>query len=186
MLFLSALCLVAACAPSSGPPAASAPRASVEWHRLRSTSERLLEAIREGTRKSPTFRAVVEDIESRDVVVYLLPGNCTTATARSCMTFLTRAGGIRYVLVRMSMRQSQPDLIAHVAHELTHAFEVADAPHVVDERTFRTFYEQRNYATCGRACGYETETAVATQRAVRHQLARSRAGTASQIARRRP
>lgn len=168
-----ALCLTAVCLSL----AAETPRAPGERagsrERLRSTNTRIIEAIREGERKSPTFRAVVRDIRSRDVVVYLLPGNCTCTAARSCLTFLTTAEGLRYVLVRTSLRQVQPDVITSVAHELAHVAEVGAAPEIDDVAAFGTFYDRRGYRNCT-GCGYETKEAIATERAVRTELGKFR------------
>ena len=99
--------------------------------RIRTTDGRLQSLIADGIGRSPTFRALVARLERSDVVVYV---HCDARTARGGgrLTFVSSAGGFRYVVVRMGWLPSRAQQIAMLAHELQHAVEIADTPAIVD------------------------------------------------------
>jgi hypothetical protein len=138
--------------------------------RVRTTNSRIRQAMREGQDKASTFRSLLQQLQRSDVVLYIEPGECTCAAARSCVTFVTTAGSTRYLRVIVTLKQLQVEMIAHIGHELRHAIEIAGAAEVVDSRSLRRFYEGRASPSCGRPCGVETEAAVRTQAAVRSEL----------------
>lgn len=138
--------------------------------RVRTTNSRIRRALREGQDKASTFRSLLQQLARSDVVLYIEPGECTCAAARSCVTFVTTAGSIRYLRVIVTLKQIQRELIAHMGHELRHAIEIAGAAGVVDNRSLRRLYEGRASQSCGRPCGFETEAAVRTQAFVRAEL----------------
>jgi hypothetical protein len=138
--------------------------------RVRTTNSRIRQALREGQDKASTFRSLLQQLERSDVVLYIEPGECTCATAHSCLTFVTTAGSIRYLRVIVTLKQIQRELIAHIGHELRHAIEIAGAAEVVDNRSLRRLYQERASQSCGRPCGFETEAAMRTQAAVRTEL----------------
>jgi hypothetical protein len=60
------------------------------------------------------------------------------------LTFLTKAAGYRYVVVRMA-QFSRLQQIAMMAHELQHAVEIADTPAIVDGPSLVREYRQIGY-----------------------------------------
>lgn len=100
---------------------------------VRSADHRINGAVEQGLRDSATFRALVDRINASDVVVYLaadVNGLPTGVDGR--LTFLSAAGGFRYVVVHVNSRLSTPRLVALIGHELQHAREIADTVAIID------------------------------------------------------
>jgi len=130
---------------------------------LRTTDDRLRRLLELGTRTSPTFRALVHRLLESDVVVYLWCDRADTAPSDGRLSFVSAAGGFRYVVVRLVRFHSQERQIALMAHELRHAIEIADAPAVVDDKTLEREYRRIGYlrsaATAARLT-FDTRAAV--------------------------
>jgi hypothetical protein len=109
---------------------------------IRSTDRRLRSLLEHGVRMSPTLRALVARLHASDVVVYLQCDGPSGPDGR--MTFLSTAGGYRYVVVRMA-RFSRAQQIAIMAHELQHAVEIAEAPAIVDGPSLVREYRRMGY-----------------------------------------
>jgi hypothetical protein len=112
---------------------------------LRTTDDRLRRLLELGTRTSPTFRALVHRLLDSDVIVYLWCDRADTAPSDGRLTFVSTAGGYRYVVVRLVRFHSRERQIAIMAHELRHAVEIADAPQVVDDRSLEREYRRIGY-----------------------------------------
>jgi len=112
---------------------------------LRTTDDRLRRLLELGTRTSPTLRALVRRLTNSDVVVYLWCERADTAPSDGRLTFVSAAGGRRYVVVRLVRFHSRQRQIALIAHELRHAVEVADAPDVVDAESLEREYKRIGY-----------------------------------------
>ena len=138
--------------------------------RVRTTNVRIRRALSEGERRSLTFHRLRQAVERSDLVLYIEPGDCTCQAARSCLSFVTSTGGVRYVRVWVSLRQIQLDLVEHIGHELRHAVEIASAPEVISDVTLRRLFEGRAHSSCRVPCGYETEDAQLAEAAVRAEL----------------
>jgi hypothetical protein len=110
---------------------------------IRTTDRRLRALLDDGLRTSPTLRALVARLTLSDVVVYL---RCDGPSERvgGRLTFVSSAGGLRYVVVRMA-RLSRLQQIAIIAHELQHAIEIADAPAIVDGDSLVREYQRIGY-----------------------------------------
>ena len=61
------------------------------------------------------------------------------------LTFVSAAGGLRYVLVRLTRLDSRAQQIALLAHELQHAAEIADTPAIVDGPSLAREYLRYRY-----------------------------------------
>jgi hypothetical protein len=109
--------------------------------RLRLPDRRLLPVVQAGRDHSPSFRALIERLETTDVVVYV---QCARLRPRldGELTFISAAGGLRYVLVRIAWDLALPRKIAILGHELQHALEVADNPDIVSAGTLARAYER--------------------------------------------
>ena len=112
---------------------------------IRTTDARLRTLLNEGLRTSPTLRALVERLQASDVVVYLRCDGEFLSNTDGRLTFLSSAGGYRYVVVRMARLASRVRQIAIMAHELRHAVEIADAPDVVDGPSLVRAYQRIGY-----------------------------------------
>ena len=104
--------------------------------RLRPLTATARTLIARGLAESPTFRALVDRLNRSDVVVYVAEDHFQSKALSGELSFLTRAGGYRYVRVRLQWRSYDIQQIATLAHELQHALEVAERPWIVDDESF--------------------------------------------------
>ena len=109
--------------------------------RLRLADPRLRAVVEAGRQQSPSFRALVDQLEDTDVVVYVQCAALRTGLAGD-LQFLTAAAKLRYVLVRIGWDLPLPRKIAILGHELQHALEVARSPDVVSAATLAAAYER--------------------------------------------
>jgi hypothetical protein len=109
--------------------------------RLRLPDRRMLPVVQAGRDSSPSFRALIERLETTDVVVYV---QCARLRSRldGELTFLAAAGGLRYVSVRIGWDLPLERKIAVLGHELQHALEVAENPDIVSPGTMALAYER--------------------------------------------
>jgi hypothetical protein len=134
---------------------------------LRPEHPELKKMIETGSQQSPTFRHLVEQLDATSLVVYLRFNPCGGAVA-ACLRFVAPQGSARRVLIVLDrFGRSRSDLIALLAHELQHALEIAEAPQVVDDASFRDFYESSGLHV---SAGYETTAATRTTRLVVSEL----------------
>lgn len=110
--------------------------------RIRPLELRMQALVERGMRRSPTFRALAARIEQSDVVVYLLSDVCGPPRIAGRLTFLSAAGGRRYIVVRLRPLSSTLDEVAVLAHELQHAVEIAERPAIVDASSMERAYRQ--------------------------------------------
>jgi hypothetical protein len=138
-------------------------------------------AIERGLRQSPAFRELVERLNRSDVVVYVDEDYFQSKALAGQLSFLTRAGGYRYVRVRLQWRSYDIQQIATLAHELQHALEIAGRPDIVDQesmaRAFSDFGHQRPVVS-GLIESFETTAAIDAGDRVWRELA-GRTGAAS-------
>lgn len=164
-LFVAALCSVvvstaafAGATPDGGP-------------RIRPQDVRIKEALREGAARSTTFRSLLDRIDTGDVIVYVAVNPLIKSNLSGALTWMTSAGGFRYVRASISPDQNLDQMIATVAHELQHALEVVNDPTVTSEGTLVAMYrhigQQNNSASPNR---WETVAAQETGYQVRREL----------------
>jgi hypothetical protein len=132
---------------------------------VRTTDHRINAAVERGLRDSPTFRGLVDRINASNVVVYV------TADAGAMpqgldgqLTFVSSAGGFRYVLVRVKTALAAARLVSLLGHELQHAREIADSEAIVDAPSMAREYTARlGYCTRRRAAGNMFDSRAAVQ-----------------------
>jgi hypothetical protein len=137
---------------------------------IRSTDRRLRMLLDEGLRLSPTLRALVARLHASNVVVYLQCDGPAGADGR--LTFVSSAGGYRYVVVRMA-HFPRAQQIAIMAHELRHAVEIADTPAIVDGPSLLREYRRIGYesqASSLPGVAFDTAAAVDAGRQVLREL----------------
>jgi hypothetical protein len=131
--------------------------------RIRTTDARLRRLLDQGLRLSPTFRALVQRLLDSDVVVYLWCDGAHERVTDGRLTFVSAAGGLRYVVVRLLPLASAERQIAIMAHELRHAVEIADAPEVVDDASMHRAYQRIGFVSSepfARPLAYDSDAAV--------------------------
>jgi hypothetical protein len=89
--------------------------------------DRMTEAVvADAARRSPTVAQLISQLEEHDVVVYI--GSGTGLRARGLLYFLGYGEPMTYLRMSIELRQLAADRIAAIAHELTHALEIAESP----------------------------------------------------------
>lgn len=134
-LFAAALCIIVFSTAAFAATVDGGPR-------LRPQSSRLTDAVLEGAARSATFRALVDRLGAGDVIVYLAIEPMIKPHLSGALTWMTSAGGFRYVRASISPEQNLDQMIATVGHELQHAAEVADDASVTSEATLVAMYRR--------------------------------------------
>jgi hypothetical protein len=130
---------------------------------IRTTDDRLRQLLDRGLRTSPTFRALVQRLLDSDVVVYLWCDATRERVTDGRLTFVSAAGGLRYVVVRLLPLASAERQIAIMAHELRHAVEIADAPDIVDDASLHRAYRRIGFVSSepsARTLSFDSQAAV--------------------------
>lgn len=143
--------------------------------RVRPLDPSLTVIVDAGRHRSATFHALVERLETGDVVVYLQYGQLPSGL-QGRLTFLTAAAGLRYVMVEVARELDAPRLIAIVGHELQHAVEILGQPQIVNQATFASAYERSGFKRrhfADGVVGFDTHAAVNVGRQVWRELAGS-------------
>jgi hypothetical protein len=119
---------------------------------------------------SPTFAALLAQLDASDVIVHVIDGfqPCPSG-AKACLTFVESSGGYRYLRVMMAKQESETDVRRHLAHELQHAVEIANAPQVRDVAGLRAFCRSSGFGW--RSANHcETHEAQTVAFRVEHEL----------------
>jgi hypothetical protein len=138
--------------------------------RVRTDSPYVRVVIASGIERSPSFRAIVDQLERSDLIVEVQCTRLNDSRLVGRTVFLSAQPAVRYVLVEIEC----PAMLRIVAHELSHALEIATARSVVDSETLAQLYAQIGFPTYGpgaATCGqYETAGALDAGERVHHEL----------------
>jgi hypothetical protein len=141
---------------------------------IRVVDDRLRPLIAQGVDGSATFRSLVARLESTPLLVFVrCQPRQQPGPSAAGLTFLTSAGGYRFVRIFIRCELAPVVQVPLLAHEFQHALEVAEST-VIDAATMRSHYEETGYrsGTDNRHPSFETEAAIRTQRQVTLELAR--------------
>jgi hypothetical protein len=139
--------------------------------RLRPQDARLSQLLRQGAERSTTFKALVDRIEAGDVIVYLAINPLMKQAYSGMLTWMTKAGGFRYVRASISPDLTPDQMIATLAHELQHAVEVVEDSAVTDEKTLVALYKRIGSPNrSSSSTGWETVAAQEAGYQVRREL----------------
>jgi hypothetical protein len=122
----------------------------------------------EALHRSPTIARLVQELHQYDVFVYVeldLPPDARGATG-----LMSVARGARFLRIRIHPRLDPRQLIEVLGHELHHALEIARAAEVVDDKSFRAFYDRVGYQT---GTGFETDEARRVEEEIRRDLSQT-------------
>jgi len=143
--------------------------------RIRTLDAKAAVAIETGVRRSPTFRALVEELEQSDVVVYVYTTPYLSEYVSGGLSFVGVSASMRFMKIALDLDLTPDQTVYILAHELQHALEIARAPHVKTQEDFDAFY--RHVGIDGAlAHTFETAEARLTGQQVRREL-RARPGT---------
>ena len=145
-----------------------------DGNHVRTTDSRIRAAIADGVGGSAFFRDLVAQLDASDVIVYVESDCLMAPPLAGRLTFMSSAGGRRYVMVRIACSLEARSQIAMLGHELRHAVEIADADSVVDEPSLAAAYRRIGFAsTVMRAgAGYDSRAAIEAGRRVWDELSR--------------
>ncbi len=130
------------------------------------------EVLAAGLRRSATFRALVEEIERSDVIVFVYASPYLSPKISGGLSFVGASTSWRYLKVALRRTQPMSQMIWVLAHELHHAAEVARAPGARSQATFNELYTHIGTAGALRDT-FETEEAFAAGLKVRRELGES-------------
>jgi hypothetical protein len=142
--------------------------------RLRPETDDMRRLISDGLQKSPTFSALVRQLEHSDLIVEVQCGYFARSSRLGRTALLIARPSVRYVLVEIACGLTAGAGLEILGHELRHALEIARAPWVVDEPSLARLYTHIGFPTCGLAAGphveFETEDALEAGDRVHHEL----------------
>jgi hypothetical protein len=135
--------------------------------RVRPIDESARSLVSDAARRSPTVARVLDALEQHDVVVYVTTE--LNLPSRGVLTFVAHAASLTYVLVRVDLKQTIDSRTSSLAHELTHALEVAEAARpILNEADLDALY--REIGIVERHGEFESARAIAIESAVRADL----------------
>ena len=141
-----------------------------EFQRIRATSARVLYALQVGYKVSPTFKVLVDALETRLVFVYLRDAQCRNGQPEGCTLLDGQVGTLRYLHVHVNAKVPTRDLTVMLGHELQHALEIAEEATVVDQTSLDAFYGRIGLSNNLELQVYETAAALRVARAIRQEL----------------
>lgn len=169
-----ALCTVHTLFVCASPLAAQAdglgPRTAAEGWRVRGLDPALQALIEKGMSRSPTFRRLVTELGTTDVVVHLRQQRMPDGFRGFLMHHVLESNGVRYLRIGIDARGPDGRVIPLIAHELQHALEVARTPEVGRSIDIAKFFETIADFQCRNATCSETRAAIAIQESVRKEL----------------
>jgi hypothetical protein len=139
---------------------------------VRSIESSVSAALADGWRRSPTFAALIAAIDRSDVIVYVESVHTLPATIAGRMMLTTHSNGFRYLRIQVSKRLALDELISIIGHELQHAVEVAEHPHVRSDTAVIDLYRRLGAGSSTRL-KFDTEAAVRIGAQVRKELRRT-------------
>lgn len=138
---------------------------------IRSSDAELLDAMASGVRVSPTLRRLVDQLESSDVVVYLMFDGSPSPKTAGHISLMTAVAGRRYLRISIDRRHTGCQRIAILGHELQHAAEIADAAWVTDQHGIASLYRGIGFKSGpAEADCFDSRLAIATGRIIQREV----------------
>jgi hypothetical protein len=145
---------------------------------VRSEAPDLRALLQEGVARSATIARLVDRLQASDVVAYLEYGYAMPHDEAGSVSFLSAAGGRRYLRIRIRRDLLRKQQLAILGHELRHALEIAEAPQVVDASSLASLYRRIGVeVTLHPHRCFDTDAAVETGRQVMRDMMESHANT---------
>lgn len=136
---------------------------------VRGANPQMKALIQRGAQRSPTFKDLIARLNDSDVIVYLEITPHLPRGLDGRLTFLTAAGGLRYLHAQVVNGLGFEETIAVAGHELQHAIEVATNPDVRDSAGLARLYERIGIRGAGHNT-YDTAAAQDTGKRVRQEM----------------
>jgi hypothetical protein len=152
--------------------AAPAHAQGTRMQRVRAASPYLRLIIVSGVERSPTFHAIVDQLEQSDVIVEVQCGLFSGSRLAGRTVLLAAQPSIRYVLVEVGCPVTSVPALCTIGHELRHALEIASAPSVVDGESLAQLFTEIGFQSriTNPDGQFETADAVAAGERIHHEL----------------
>lgn len=141
---------------------------------VRPADARAAGLLLEGVQRSRTFRALLDEIEDGDLIVYVAAQPGLNRTIAGQVTWMAATGRVRYVRISLNPTLTTRVLVATLGHELQHAVEIAREPSIVDPSSLERYYEAHGINAPPHLEGWDTEQARVIGEAVRREMAAPR------------
>jgi hypothetical protein len=140
--------------------------------RVRSTETMVSTLLRDAVARSPTFRRLVDTVNSTNGIVYVESGACRRGGIHACLLMsLTMAGPNRVLHVRVDTRADVTTIIGSIGHELQHVVEALSEAGVTSSGRLEAFFERTTGGPTSRGhLEFETEAAVHAGEAVHDEI----------------
>ena len=139
--------------------------------RVRTVDKKVAALIACGTKRSPTFKQLIERIDKTDGLVYIAVGVCPYHAAACLPHKMSQAGPNRVLHILINTQRQPQDVVASIAHELSHVMEVLAEPAIRDGGAIFSFYSRQGVRR-GDEFEFETPEAIDTELKVRAELGR--------------
>jgi hypothetical protein len=138
---------------------------------VRTEDPTLRKLISRGLKESPTFRAIVCQIDRMNGLVYVVASRCgSLSKLAACLDHDVHVrGGIRYLRVNMLSGEPESRQLPLLAHELQHAREVLSDESATSRESVGRLYERIGVRRPG-VGNFETDAAQQVQKAVDKEL----------------
>ena len=123
--------------------------------------------VDEGLLRSPTIARLIAELHQHDVIVYVELDE--PAGARGSTSIMGVSPGARFLRVRILRNLDPRQQIEVLGHELHHALEIARAAHVIDDKSFRAYFDRIGFQS---GKGFETDEARKVEEDIRRELSR--------------
>ncbi len=145
---------------------------------LRPASPASRDLVASSLERSLTVSSLAEQLKASDVVAYVVAEPHAFAGRDSSIQFLGRSKAQRFMVIMVNSALPEDRQIALVAHELQHAVDMSHTKWVTDQERLGQYFTRVGWRG-GDAPGYETLTAVRTERKVAKELASRASGVGS-------
>ena len=140
---------------------------------VRASDAEVVSLLGDGIKKSSTLRALTDRLTKSDVIVYVRPDVISKNGAQAQLSFLSSAGGFRYLVVHLPVGQSKTQQVAMLGYQLQHAVAIADAPSVNDSDSLRKEFERIGRVTLsanGRDFTFDSQAATDAKQRILREL----------------
>jgi hypothetical protein len=142
-----------------------------DFHHVRSSEARIRALVRTGYDESPTFRALVDEIEGAALVVYLEPA-MTLKDGREGELLLSVTGSRELPILRVHLKPNAGGMywVGVVAHELQHVVEALRARALDSSSAMQALFSALDQGHVAGSSAFETDAAREVARRVVAEL----------------
>ena len=132
----------------------------------------LRDLLASGTRRSPTLRSLIEQLDVAPVLVFVDTTARMPLRMGAYLQLMTHVGSVRYLLVVVDPALAPNRQVSMLAHELQHALEVGLREAIVDTEDMEEMFEEVGFQALrdGNHKTYDTAEAIAVQQRVYAEL----------------